>query len=83
MLGENNIPQEEIKIFHVKDRKSYLDASPGERAAVTVAGPLANFVLAIFVYFYLAFVGTIQLSAYVGEVIPSSPAQMSGIAVKR
>ncbi|MDC0545678.1 RIP metalloprotease RseP [Gammaproteobacteria bacterium] len=81
MLGENNIPQEN-KNIPLKDRKSYLDASPGERAAVTVAGPLANFVLAIFVYFYLAFVGTIQLSTYVGEVIPSSPAQMSGIAVK-
>ena len=81
MLGENNIPQEN-KNIPLKDRKSYLDASPGERAAVTVAGPLANFVLAIFVYFYLAFVGTIQLSTYVGEIIPSSPAQQSGIAVK-
>ena len=81
MLGENNIPQEN-KNIPLKDRKSYLDSSPGERAAVTVAGPLANFVLAIFVYFYLAFVGTIQLSTYVGEIIPSSPAQQSGIAVK-
>ena len=81
MLGENNIPQEN-KNIPLKDRKSYLDASPGERAAVTVAGPLANFVLAIFVYFYLAFIGTIQLSTYVGEIIPSSPAQKSGIAVK-
>ena len=81
MLGENNIPQEN-KNIPSKDRKSYLDASPGERAAVTVAGPLANFILAIFVYFYLAFVGTIQLSTYVGEIIPLSPAQKSGIAVK-
>ena len=49
-LEKNNIPQEN-KNIPLKDRKSYLDASPGERAAVTVAGPLANFVLAIFVYF--------------------------------
>ena len=42
----------------------------GERAAVTVAGPLANFILAGFVYFYLALVGTTQLSSYIGDVAP-------------
>ena len=78
MLGENNISQDDDN-HSVKNKKSYLDALPGERAAVTVAGPLANFVLAIFIYFYLALVGTTQLSAYVGDITPLSPVQETGI----
>jgi regulator of sigma E protease len=78
MLGENNISQDDDN-HAVQNKKSYLDALPGERAAVTVAGPLANFVLAIFIYFYIALVGTTQLSAYVGDITPLSPVQETGI----
>ena len=78
MLRENNISQDDDN-HSVQNKKSYLDALPGERAAVTVAGPLANFVLAIFIYFYLALVGTTQLSAYVGDITPLSPVQETGI----
>ena len=78
MLGENNISQDDDN-HTVQNKKSYLDALPGERAAVTVAGPLANFVLAIFIYFYLALVGTTQLSAYVGDITPLSLVQETGI----
>ena len=78
MLGENNISQDNDN-HAVQNKKSYLDALPGERAAVTVAGPLANFVLAIFIYFYLALVGTTQLSAYVGDITPLSLVQETGI----
>ena len=78
MLGENNISQDDDNRA-VQNKKSYLDALPGERAAVTVAGPLANFVLAIFIYFYLALVGTTQLSAYVGDITPLSLVQETGI----
>ena len=78
MLGENNISLDDDN-HTVQNKKSYLDALPGERAAVTVAGPLANFVLAIFIYFYLALVGTTQLSAYVGDITPLSLVQETGI----
>jgi len=78
MLGENNISQDDDN-HAIQNKKSYLDALPGERAAVTVAGPLANFVLAIFIYFYLALVGTTQLSAYVGDITPLSLVQETGI----
>ena len=78
MLGENNISQDDDN-HTAQNKKSYLDALPGERAAVTVAGPLANFVLAIFIYFYLALVGTTQLSAYVGDITPLSLVQETGI----
>ena len=64
-----------------ENKKSYLQASLGERAAVTVAGPIANFILAAFVYFYLALVGTTQLSSLIGEVIPDSLSKEYGISV--
>ncbi len=78
MLGESN-PVQEDSSPNFSDKKSYLDASPGERAAVTVAGPLANFILAVFVYFYLALVGITQLSSYIGGVAPGSPAEQAGL----
>jgi regulator of sigma E protease len=81
MLGENN-PIQEGSEENLKDKKSYLQASIGERAAVTFAGPLANFLLAAFVYFFLAMVGTTQLSPFVGEVAEDSLAEKSGISVK-
>ena len=81
MLGENNPVQEESDI-QLQDKKSYLQATPGERAAVTFAGPLANFILAALVYFYLALVGTTQLSSFVGDVVPGSLFAEYGIEVK-
>ena len=81
MLGENN-PIQEGSEENLKDKKSYLQASTGERAAVTFAGPLANFLLAVFVYFFLAMVGTTQLSPFIGEVAEDSLAEKSGISVK-
>ena len=81
MLGENNPVQEGSEITLV-NKKSYLQATPGERAAVTIAGPLANFILAAFVYFYLAMVGTTQLTAFVGDVITGSPSEEYGIITK-
>ena len=78
MLGESN-PVQEDSSPNFSDKKSYLDASPGERAAVTVAGPLANFFLAGFVYFYLALVGTTQLSSYIGDVAPGSLVEGAGL----
>ena len=81
MLGENN-PIQEGSEENLDDKKSYLQASSGERAAVTFAGPLANFLLAVFVYFFLAMVGTTQLSPFIGEVVEDSLAEKSGISVK-
>ena len=80
MLGENN-PVQEGSEGSFENKKSYLQASLGERAAVTVAGPIANFFLAAFVYFYLALVGTTQLSSLIGEVIPESLSKEYGISV--
>ncbi len=81
MLGEhNNSNQGEED--PLQNKKSYQEATAGERAAVTAAGPLANFILAIFIYFILALMGTTQLSSYVGDVLPNSLAEENGIKIK-
>ena len=78
MLGENNPMQGSGE--NLSDKKSYLDATPGERAAVTLAGPMANFFLAAIVYFFLALVGTVQLSSYVGNILENSSADVAGLS---
>ena len=81
MLGEhNNSNQDEED--PLQNKKSYQEATAGERAAVTAAGPIANFILAIFIYFILALMGTTQLSSYVGDVLPNSLAEENGIKIK-
>ncbi|RZP01815.1 MAG: RIP metalloprotease RseP [Gammaproteobacteria bacterium] len=81
MLGENNNSDQE-EGDTLPNKKSYQEATAGERAAVTAAGPIANFILAIFIYFTLALIGTTQLSSYVGEVFPDSLAEENGIKIK-
>ena len=81
MLGEhNNSNQDEED--PLQNKKSYQEATAGERAAVTAAGPIANFILAIFIYFILALMGTTQLSSYVGDVLPNTLAEENGIKIK-
>ena len=81
MLGENVIPedQENSKLMN---KKSYLDASLNERAAVTAAGPVANFLLAIIIYFLISLIGTTHLGSYVGGVKQGSLAEEANIGFR-
>ena len=80
MLGENVIPedQESSKL----NKKSYLDATLNERAAVTVAGPAANFLLAIVIYFFISLIGTTHLGPFAGQVTKDSLAEKANIEFK-
>ncbi len=49
------------------------------RVAVVAAGPLANFLFAIFAYWMMFVVGVPGLRPLVGEVVPGSYAAMAGI----
>lgn len=51
------------------------------RIAVVAAGPIANFLLAIAVFWLLFFQGERGLIPVVGEVIPESPADFAGLEV--
>ena len=49
------------------------------RIAVVVAGPVANFILAILLYWFLTMPGYNELSAVVGKVEPGSVAAQAGL----
>ncbi len=53
--------------------------SLGARAAIVAAGPLANFLLAILLFWGLFLVGVPILKPIVGEPAPGSPAQLAGV----
>lgn len=57
----------------------FRQASLPKRAATVVAGPLANFLLAIVVYTVLGFDGVPHPPALIGEVIEGSRAEAAGI----
>ncbi|EAR54399.1 putative membrane-associated Zn-dependent protease [Photobacterium sp. SKA34] len=50
-----------------------------QRSAIVAAGPLANFIFAIFAYWVVYLIGVPALKPYIGEVAPQSIAAQAGI----
>ena len=61
------------------DKDSYNTKTPLQKMFILFAGPLANFVLAFFLYFTIALGGPNVLSPVIGEVVKDSPAQKAGL----
>ena len=59
---------------------SFNDLSVGWRAAIAAAGPLANFLLAVVVYWLLFVVGNTTIAPMLGDVPAGSPADRAGLA---
>ena len=84
-LGDENAAstpdRERIAKMDEAERSNAFPLKPlYQRALVVVAGPVANFILAIVVFTLLyTFVGAKALSTTVGSVTPNSPAAMAGI----
>ena len=73
--GDN--PYEEVPEEH--KGHGFLEATPGARAAIAFAGPGANFLLALAIYFALALFPSQQLAPVIGFVKPGSPAAQAGL----
>ncbi len=75
LYGEN---PEEVKDTE-RDR-AYFFKKPWEKALVVVSGPVANFVLAFFLFFIIYFFAGVYVSPpVIGEVLPGSPAARAGL----
>ncbi len=77
MLGEGlsaagDPPQEDAS-------RAFNRQSVQKRMAIVLAGPLANLMLAIILYFGLFMMGTVGLKPIIGKPIPNSPAATSGV----
>lgn len=64
------------KIF---DDDSYNNKTPQQRIFILLAGPLANFLLAFVLYFFIALGGPQILSPVIGKVVKDSPAFVAGL----
>ncbi|QFR49438.1 RIP metalloprotease RseP [Sulfurimonas lithotrophica] len=61
------------------DEDSYNSKTPLQRMFILFAGPLANFILAYFLYFFIALGGPQILSPVIGTVVENSPAFTAGL----
>jgi len=65
---EGEVPEEEKHL-------AFNRQTPARRIAVAAAGPIANFVFAVFAYWLLAVIGFTTIAPVVGDVEPGTPAE--------
>ncbi|MEA3523135.1 MAG: RIP metalloprotease RseP [Campylobacterota bacterium] len=61
------------------DDDSYNTKKPWQRIAILLAGPVANFITAYVLYFFIALGGPQTLAPVVGKIVPDSPAMQAGV----
>jgi regulator of sigma E protease len=76
LLGES----EDDVLSEEDEKRSFLKQPPLKRIAIVVAGPLANFLLAILIFTVIYMIGLPTLTTQVGRVQAGSPAGNAGIA---
>ena len=84
MLGEASPQEDKVQISpgeDVNSRISYKEATLGARAVVTAAGPIANFILAVFAYFFIFLIGAKELAPIVGGVEPDTLASKINLKI--
>jgi regulator of sigma E protease len=65
----------------VEKDKAFAFKKPWQKAFIVVAGPLANFILPVLLFWFLFWAsGSYLLSTKIGEVLPGSPAEKAGLA---
>ncbi|WP_373001641.1 RIP metalloprotease RseP [Marinobacter sp.] len=74
MLDEREGPVPE----ELKDQ-AFTSKPPGQRIAIAAAGPVANFIFAIFAYWLLSVVGVTHVAPIVGQVTDESVAERVGL----
>ena len=78
MLDERETDSEPIDPADLP--RAFNRQSVGRRAAIVVAGPVANLLLAVLLYFVLNLIGTSDLRAVVGRPEAGTPAAVAGLA---
>lgn len=77
MYGETN--PEEDPVPEDQEQFSFSHKTVWQRMAIVVAGPLANMILAVFLYFLVYLGGLSGVAPLVGEVRDNSPAAEAGL----
>lgn len=77
MLDERDPQQKDLEIG--PDDRSFNQLSVWWRMAIALAGPAANFLLALLVYTVLALLGSVSIPPMVGRAEQPGPAQQAGL----
>jgi regulator of sigma E protease len=59
--------------------QSFNRKSVRQRFAIVAAGPIANFLLALLFFWFIAMLGTQQVRPVIGQVLPGTPAAEAGL----
>ncbi len=78
MLGEDQNEEAE-QLSGMDPARSFAKKSLKQRAAIVVAGPLFNLLLAIVIYMTVAWIGLPFFSPVIGTVLKDSPADKAGM----
>lgn len=80
MLDERELSESELNGLALTDRlRSFNRQKLWKRFLIVLAGPIANFLLAIFLFWTLMVQGVTALKPFVGEVLQGTAAYQSGI----
>lgn len=84
MLDEREFEQESASKIHYSEadlKRAFNRQSVAKRIAIVLAGPAANLLLAILLYWILFTSGVVGMKPIVGKVIDNSPAALSNFAL--
>ena len=79
MLGEQEPGEVPLAVPLKPGDKDYSELSVSWRLAISAAGPAANFLLAMLIYWALFIVGTPAVAPLLGDVDPESPLGKAGL----
>ncbi|XOV82062.1 MAG: RIP metalloprotease RseP [bacterium] len=74
----DHLPGQETEVEVPPGTVSFMDLHPAWRIAISLGGPVANFILAIVVYWVLALAGSTNITPMVAPAEAGSPAALAG-----
>ena len=79
MLGEQEPGEVPLATPLKEGDKNYSELSVGWRLAISFAGPAANFLLAVIIYWFLFVIGSLAYAPILGTVTSDSPLGQAGL----
>jgi|YelNatPaOPRAMG01_1025707.scaffolds.fasta_scaffold02638_19 regulator of sigma E protease len=79
MLGENLDDEHPVELTKEDEERSYANQANWKKLIILIAGPLSNWVFAMFLLWLVFMHGVPYLTTTIGEVMNNSPAYAAGI----
>jgi regulator of sigma E protease len=80
LAAESNLVEPEVTYSEIELKRAFNRQSVAKRIAIVLAGPIANLMLAIGLYWLLFIMGIVGMKPILGKVIDHSPAAIASFA---